>query len=411
MRKRRKKKQRDPQAMLELRKKFLNQAKKYFGVPYAKKYWSPDTEEHYSKIFLDCCGLVRQVMRDLEKDFGFRLGPWNQAYMYDTLPITLTSEKDMKPGDLVFMSGVYPSPKARQQKHFMTHVEIWAGDGCKTIGARWNNGKVQVWDHYKFEAKSFHSAQYYFKSIDTWLMGVCKSFCKQHKWKRRKFNPSKKSVFSLKQNQETTKKVTENSLEVVGRGEYKTDIDTNVASDADGDFPEADIEDAVEDCDEVGNEDFGSSSEDEGDEDNQQVDSGSEDGTESESEDINALPENMEALECQSSLSTRVSAVNNKNSCAIENPDGSGSPYKKDEALHIRKSHGLEMSIQKSIFINGNSATEGNETSSLCTMTANCTIKGQGSRSSSSLKTEGKPSMKTAPTCNSDPGLNKLKFK
>jgi hypothetical protein len=56
----------------------------------------------------------------------------------------------------------------------MTHVEIWAGDGCKTIGARWNKGKVQVFDHYKFQAKSFHSEQYYFKSIDTWLGGTCK---------------------------------------------------------------------------------------------------------------------------------------------------------------------------------------------------------------------------------------------
>ena len=56
----------------------------------------------------------------------------------------------------------------------MTHVEIWLGDGPKTIGARWNNGKVQIWDHYKFEAKSFANTVYYFKSIDTWLKGICK---------------------------------------------------------------------------------------------------------------------------------------------------------------------------------------------------------------------------------------------
>lgn len=56
----------------------------------------------------------------------------------------------------------------------MTHVEIWAGEGEKTIGARWNNGKVQLWDSYKFLAKSYHSETYHFKSIDTWLRGICK---------------------------------------------------------------------------------------------------------------------------------------------------------------------------------------------------------------------------------------------
>ena len=29
----------------------------------------------------------------------------------------------------------------RKQKHNIVHVEIWAGDGEKTIGARWQKGK------------------------------------------------------------------------------------------------------------------------------------------------------------------------------------------------------------------------------------------------------------------------------
>ena len=58
----------------------------------------------------------------------------------------------------------------------MTHVEIWAGNGPKTIGSRWNNGKVQIWDHYKFTAKSYYDETYHFKSIDTWLMGICERY-------------------------------------------------------------------------------------------------------------------------------------------------------------------------------------------------------------------------------------------
>jgi len=30
---------------------------------------------------------------------------------------------------------------AKKQRHNMVHVEVWAGDGEKTIGARWQRGK------------------------------------------------------------------------------------------------------------------------------------------------------------------------------------------------------------------------------------------------------------------------------
>jgi len=51
-------------------------------------------------------------MRDLAEDFGFFIGPWNQAYMYDTLPKSV-HKKDMKPGDLVFVSAIYFNPKCK----------------------------------------------------------------------------------------------------------------------------------------------------------------------------------------------------------------------------------------------------------------------------------------------------------
>ncbi|KAL9971339.1 hypothetical protein ACROYT_G023851 [Oculina patagonica] len=193
----------DPARMKNLRMKFVEQCKQYFGVPYAKKYQQPGTAEFNAPFFLDCCGLIRRVLRDLKEDFGFEIGPWNQAYMFDTLPLDVQKTEDLKPGDLVFVSGIYHNPKSKKQRHNMVHVEVWAGDEEKTIGARWQKGKVQYHNSYKFNAKSYHSMQYHFKSIDTWLMGICKSHCPEHSWKRSKYQPGKKSIFADDQANET----------------------------------------------------------------------------------------------------------------------------------------------------------------------------------------------------------------
>ena len=79
------------------------------------------------------------------------------------------------PASLVVLLG-------KKQRHNMLHVEIWLGEGDKTIGSRWNNGKVGVFDSYKFNPKSFVNEVYIFKSIDTWLMGIChRSEVKQYR--------------------------------------------------------------------------------------------------------------------------------------------------------------------------------------------------------------------------------------
>ena len=121
-----------------LREKWLEIIKKYFGVPYAKRYWKEGEEHYNSPIFLDCCALVSQAVRDLSDDFGFKLDRWNQAYQYDTLPIDLKFE-EMQPGDLIFYSGTYFNTKLRPQKHDIVHVEIFTGGptGEQSIGARW----------------------------------------------------------------------------------------------------------------------------------------------------------------------------------------------------------------------------------------------------------------------------------
>ena len=50
----------NPDCMWNLRMKFVEQAKKYFGVPYAKKYW---TQEGM------CDAAVLVMKPDLEKTF------------------------------------------------------------------------------------------------------------------------------------------------------------------------------------------------------------------------------------------------------------------------------------------------------------------------------------------------------
>lgn len=44
VRRARRRRQKNPKFQEELRQKFINQAKKYFGIPYARKYWSKDSK-------------------------------------------------------------------------------------------------------------------------------------------------------------------------------------------------------------------------------------------------------------------------------------------------------------------------------------------------------------------------------
>lgn len=92
---------------------------------------------------------------------------------------------------------------AKQQKHNMVHVEIWLGDGNKTIGARWQKGVVEIHNSYQYVSKSYHSMKYHFRSIDTWLNGICKSHCTEHLWKISKRTlPMRKSIFYCDQQQQ-----------------------------------------------------------------------------------------------------------------------------------------------------------------------------------------------------------------
>jgi len=177
-----------------LRNKVIETAKKYIGVPYKKSLLEPTDPNYNAPLFLDCCGLVKRVVLDLRRYFGFKIGRWNQSYQYDTLPRSLSFE-ELKPGDLIFYQGKYYDKTKKNQIHHMTHVEIFLGGetGESTIGARYKTGTIQIFDSYKFDSKTWELSKYHFKSIDIWIQGICKSFCGTHRWARFKRKKNKDS--------------------------------------------------------------------------------------------------------------------------------------------------------------------------------------------------------------------------
>uniref|UniRef100_A0A8C4RXG7 Uncharacterized protein n=1 Tax=Erpetoichthys calabaricus TaxID=27687 RepID=A0A8C4RXG7_ERPCA len=93
-------------------------------------------------------------------------------------------------------------PDETRQIHDVVHVEIWMGDGRRTLGARWQRGRVQVFESYQFISRSYGDMKYHFKSIETWLQGVCMSHCSEHKWGGQSNLLSPKSIFYQEESQQ-----------------------------------------------------------------------------------------------------------------------------------------------------------------------------------------------------------------
>jgi len=174
-------------------KNFVEQCKKYVGVPYAERYKAPG--DPVAPLYLDCCALVRKAVQDLQAEFGFSIGKWNQAYQMDTLPIEVPLE-ELKPGDLIFYIGNYVSRRSKRQKHDCVHVEVYLGGetGEATVGSRFFKGKVSEFSSYKFKSTTWDCVRIHFRSLETWLNGECKSHCPDHPWTMVEYN-GKKSIF------------------------------------------------------------------------------------------------------------------------------------------------------------------------------------------------------------------------
>jgi len=84
----------------------------------------------------------------------------------------------------------------------MVHVEIFLGgeSGEESIAARKKKGVVTIFNSFKFKSKGYHNIVWHYRSLDTWLNGICNSFCNIHDWHRglkEDVNASKYSLFAL----------------------------------------------------------------------------------------------------------------------------------------------------------------------------------------------------------------------
>lgn len=166
--------QKIPRFKALLRMRFVHTALSYVGTPYRPQYW--EGEQHSDMLFLDCCGLVRRSVKDLKDEFGFNIGGGCQSYQMDTLPHEISIE-NAKPGDLIFYEGVPREGMVLNPKdHNIRHVEIYLGGktGTETVGARYRKGTVSKFSSFLFQPEMWKITKIYFRSIDTWLDGVCR---------------------------------------------------------------------------------------------------------------------------------------------------------------------------------------------------------------------------------------------
>ena len=160
-----------------LRRKFIEHAKTYVGIPYAERYHKPGDPLYGRPLYLDCCNFIRRVVQDMRADFGFDLGMWNQAYQFATLPDARAFE-ELEPGDLMFVEATYRTGQHRQQKMNIVHVEIYLGAEFGTgpesnLGSRNRWGCVEILDSYEYASSFYEITNVFWRKLDPWLEGRC----------------------------------------------------------------------------------------------------------------------------------------------------------------------------------------------------------------------------------------------
>lgn len=61
-------------------------------------------------------------------------------------------------------------------------MEIYLGGktGLMSVASRRAKGVVTVFDDFRFVSKNYHSIEWHFRSLDTWLHGILMSDCDIH---------------------------------------------------------------------------------------------------------------------------------------------------------------------------------------------------------------------------------------
>ena len=121
--------------------------------------------------------LFRKALRQLRPDFGFDIGPWNQAYLFATLPRKLELS-EVRPGDLLFVEGTYFKGRKKQQKGNIVHVEMYLGAELgsgpeSTLASRDHWGCVSIQDSFKYVSPWYEITALHWRSLDDWLEGRC----------------------------------------------------------------------------------------------------------------------------------------------------------------------------------------------------------------------------------------------
>ena len=91
----------------------------------------------------------------------------------------------------MFWAAEYNDPNRAPNRHDLVHVEVFTGEGSTaegTIGSRYEGegverpGVGEFESYCSFGGHGAHGHRVLFRSIDTWLDGVCVSHCKQCTW-------------------------------------------------------------------------------------------------------------------------------------------------------------------------------------------------------------------------------------
>lgn len=229
------------------------------------------------------------------------------------------------------------------------------------------------------------------------MYSVYSSHCPEHKWKRRKFNPSKKSVFALgadkkdkitnqeKGDQEKTDKQTEEEKTsgVIGEGEGPvegaqwTEEEEGMGAEGSGGEEEEDFGQQDEDLDDDG-EDEVDDDDDDDDDDNFLYEQG--DDSQEDEDDINATP-----LGLQSQIMSKNSSVASmQNYVSLSDSTTETSTQANPSTESIRKSD-LAIEVSKCVIMdkndkNLNNSASSSSSDSVFTKATNSMLKGRGSQ-------------------------------